>query len=479
MNLLFESYYLFILILLVIISFIILRRWRNGIIFIFIWIYLESVIRRLLPGQPHQVMLVKDGLIFLTYFAFFITLVVINNKKPFSLWKPPFLTGFLLFTGWCVVEAFNPVLPNFLFALIGFRSYLWYVPLLFLGYYMFNNEGKLLRFCRILIYTSIPLTIIAIIQYIFYWGSNSVLIRPLEGSHQFHSFGLLEGSGIKLISSIFRSAAVYSSFSLFLFFLGVGLRFYPNNSRKQRFFINISIISAAVGVFISGVRSPMYLLIIGASMYMFVYSRNSLRIAWSQLKSIWLPTIFVLIIIFLIINFGFKDISLYIFHSLDELLWQRTATLLTDMSFAVRYAGVLGLGTGSRSQGLQYIPGGKEWALMGGPEQKEWGVEGGLAKIWYELGPIGALIFIIFFSQMFFSWLRKVRNLKGTTLFSFGLAICMYLVLIPLWSIKGHQVFGDATTLVCFWFFMGVLFRLKNFTNQESRDKKDVYEQST
>jgi len=161
MNILYEYHYLFILILLII-SFIILRQWRNGIIFIFICIYLEDVIRRIIPGQPPQVMLIKDSLLLITYFAFFVTLVIINNKKPFALWKPPFLTGFLLFGGWCFVGSFNPNIPNPLFPIIGLRSYLWYAPLFFLGYYMFNSEEKVLRFCRILVYTAIPLFIFSI-----------------------------------------------------------------------------------------------------------------------------------------------------------------------------------------------------------------------------------------------------------------------------------------------------------------------------
>ncbi|MDI6889642.1 MAG: hypothetical protein QMC83_01705 [Thermodesulfovibrionales bacterium] len=456
------------------VTIVVLPRWRNGIILIFIWLYLEDIIRRLLPGQPPHVMLIKDGLLLLTYFAFFVTLVIKqNNRSPFILWKPPFIIGFLIFGGWCVVGTVNPHLPSPLFAAIGLRSYLWYVPILFLGYYMFSRERGLMKFCRILVYTSIPLTIIAIIQYIFY-DLISPLIRPLEGAHQFHSFGLLEGSGIKLVPSIFRSAAVYSLFTLLLFFLGMGLRFYPHNSPRQRFFINISILFAAVGVFMSGVRAPMYLLIFGTLGYMFTYKRDFPSNVWSRRKSILLPIALLSIGVFLIIYLVFQDISKYFIHSPHELLPERSKTLTQDILFAVENSGFLGFGTGSRSQGLQYIPEGEEWAV-----KDEWGVEGIFAKIWYELGPIGELIFIFFFAQMFLSWLKERRKLKGTTLYSLGLAICMYLVLISLWSIKGHQIFGDATTLVCFWFFMGVLFRLKNFANQETRYKKDGCGQST
>ena len=454
---------LLILVVLFSIAIATLHRWRIGIITIFIWLYLEDIIRRFLPGQPIQVMLIKDVLLFLTYFAFLATLIIAKNKRSFVAWKPPFKTSLLVFGGLCIAQSFNPNLPNLLFAAIGLRSYLWYMALLFLGYYMFLNQKGLIKFCRILVYTSIPLLFIAIAQYMFF-DFMSPLIRPFVGAHSFHTFAL--HPNIKFVPSVFGASSRYASFAFLLFFLGMGLKFYPNNSAKQKFFINISILSAAVGVFISGVKTPMYLLTVGTLVYMFVYKKASLLNVWSQRKAILMPIALLSIILFLIVHFAFKDISLYLRHSQDDLLRRRPATLVTDISFAVKYAGLWGLGTGSRSQGLQYIPEGEEWASRGGPEQKKWGVEGGFAKIWYELGPIGAVILIIFFSQMFLSWLKEVRKLKRTTLYSMGLSIYVYLILMPIWFVKGHQIFGDATILVCFWFFMGVLLRLKNLAKQ-------------
>ena len=54
----------------VIIAVSIFRRWQFGVYLIFAWLLLEDVIRRLIPGQPVEVMLVKDVLIALTYFSF-------------------------------------------------------------------------------------------------------------------------------------------------------------------------------------------------------------------------------------------------------------------------------------------------------------------------------------------------------------------------------------------------------------------------
>jgi hypothetical protein len=465
-NLISSPPFLSILILLIATIVIILHRWRSGIIFIFIWLYLEDIIRKLLPGQPPQVMLVKDGLLLLTYFAFFATLIIKqSNKNLFIPWKPPFLIGLLIFAGWCIVEAFNPILPTPLFAAIGLRSYLWYMPLLFLGYYMFQKQENLIKFCRILVYTSIPLAVIAILQYIFY-DFVFLLIRPFEKAHQLHSFTY---ENIKLIPSVFGSAERHARFAFLLFLLGLGLWFYPRNSSKQKLLIIISVMCAALGVFISGRRTPMYLLAFGTLGYILFYHRGFLPKSQRPQKSLLKPLATLLMVVFIILYLGFKDIGRYFVYSTGELLPERPLTLIQDMLFAVGNSGFMGFGTGSRSQGLQYIPGGTEWALRGGPEQMSWGVEGGIAKIWYELGPIGALTFIFFFAHMFLSWLKELRKLKENILYSLGFSICLFLIFMVFWFVKGHQIFGDATTLVCFWFFMGVLFRLKNLNETNSR----------
>jgi len=119
-----------LIIILVIIAVLVFHHWRYGVIFIFIWLYVEDITRRLFPGQPAQVMLIKDVLLFLTYCSFF-AMVVIKKKR--NLWKPSFITSFLLFSTICLVNILNPNSPGPLFGIIGLRSYIWYTLLVFFG----------------------------------------------------------------------------------------------------------------------------------------------------------------------------------------------------------------------------------------------------------------------------------------------------------------------------------------------------------
>ncbi|MBZ9572239.1 hypothetical protein KJA15_02840 [Patescibacteria group bacterium] len=449
---------LFLLIVpsLVILFLAIIRQWRIGIISIFIWLYLEDIIRRLFPGQPPQIMLLKEVLILLTYFAFFATFIIKQKK----IWKPPFFAGLFIFGGWCVVEALNPNLPNMWFAAIGFRSYLWYLPILFLGYYMFSEKESLIKFCRILVYTSILLALIAVFQYIFFYDLPSSFVQPLEAAHEIHYF---KAGKIKLVPSIFGTAERYARFSLFLFLLGLGLLFYSETSLKQRFLLFTSTILALLGIFVSGRRAPMYLSIIGILFWIFIYYRYQLlKLFKFRLSSSLMVVFLILVIAGSMVYLGFKDISEYFWNSISSIK-DRISLAKTEIAFAAEFSGFFGLGLGVRSQGLHYIPGGQEWYEKE-IASKRLGIESGLGKVLYELGFIGLLLFIFFYDQLFFSWLRRLKRLRKTALYSLGLSICLFSILMLLWFFKGHQIFGDATTLIFFWFFMGILFRLKNLS---------------
>jgi len=448
------------------ISIIIFHRWRNGIIFIFICIYLEDVIRRIIPGQPPQVMLIKDSLLFITYFAFFITLVIINNKKPFALWKPPFLTGFLLFVGWCLVGSFNPNIPNPLFPIIGLRSYLWYAPLFFLGYYMFNSEEKLLRFCRILVYTAIPLFIFSIYQYIFF-DKADVLIRPFERSHQIHSFSWVERGVVMKISSFFGTDQRYAMFSMFLFFLGMAIY---STSKKNRILL-LSTLSAFLGVVISGSRAAFGLSVIGFILFFVLITPIGRREKKSFSLYLWggnritrfgLVLFVVLICILSIYTIG-GDIGIFQASAFYFAIEERIPWVIRDISGVLSGLTWLGHGTGTMSQGLHYIPGGVEWyefqhTLRGGSF-----FESGISKIIFELGVFGFIFFYFFWGRLFFRIKKELKIINHTNLRSIGVSIFIFLICTLIrFSFIHHQVLGDATILIVLWFFIGVTFNLKN-----------------
>lgn len=445
--------------LILIITVVILRRWRTGIILIFVWLLAEDIIRRLIPGQPGQIMLIKDALIFLTYFSFF-AVVFIKGKK---IWEPSFVFFLFLFVAFSLINVFNPQVPNLLFGVIGLRSYLWYIPLAFLGYYSFSEKEELLKFCRILVYTAIPLFIFAVFQYFFY-EIDFALIKPFTTAHDYHSFGWVKEGMVPLVSSVFGIAHRFSRFSMLLFFLGAGLL-----TIKRGKLLIISTICAFLGVILSNSRSAFVLIIMGIFLF-FLFAtyikKDRIFHLWRNNRvkffTILLVLLLALPIIFLIRDIGLFNISAFYYAFEERIPW-----VFKEFNRAFFEARFFGAGTGTMSQGLEYVPGGVEWIKYQTEEvRRGFWFETGVGKVLFELGIIGLFLFYLFWGYLFYVMMKKIKKLKNSSLRNLAVAIFIFSLLILIWfSFLHHQVFGDATTLVIFWFFIGMFFSLRKLSN--------------
>ncbi len=141
---------------------VVLPDWHRGIYILFGWLVLEDLVRRALPGQPIQVQLVKEILLLVLYVAFSVSW----RKKGGTLWMPPFVASLLGFSAVVFVDSLNPSLPSFLVPILGIRSYLWYLPLLWIGFYAFKTKKDAVRFSRGMVTLAIPLAALAVVQYV-------------------------------------------------------------------------------------------------------------------------------------------------------------------------------------------------------------------------------------------------------------------------------------------------------------------------
>ncbi|MEK7624465.1 MAG: hypothetical protein AAB404_01950 [Patescibacteria group bacterium] len=455
--------YLLGIITLVVLVVAILSRWRWGVFIVFAWLLLEDLIRRFIPGQPPQTMLVKDILIALTFFSFLLYFFFRNKK----IWKPPFWGILLIFVVLSIINVFNPNSPGLLFGLVGLRGYLWYLPLMFLGYYMFDSRERLLKFCQILVYLSIPLFLFTVFQHFFY-DTGWTLVRSLADATQTHSFGSaigqFEGKDIPLLPSVFGTSHRYSRFSMLLFFLGLGLLAtkYPINSlfvRKNNKLLLASIFSSFLGIIISGVRSSFVLTSAGSILFFLfaVYVNNAkIRYLWKNNRA-WIFSLKTMILLALPASFLFGYSIFFQLSSFSTALGQRISWSFKESYSALLNAKFFGYGTGSLSQGINYIAGSAEWLGRGLVRS-----EAGFGKVVFELGIAGTIIFYLFWIYLFYLMAKEVKSLKNLDLRNLGLGIFIFSFLILFWFTFVHsQVLGDATTLVILWFFVGVFFGLR------------------
>ena len=145
---------------------------------------------------------------------------------------------------------------------------------------------------------------------------------------------------------------------------------------------------------------------------------------------------------------------------------ERARFFLDDFADSYHRSGVIGFGTGTSSQGLEYAPGGHEWAYTSSSSALNlWG-ESGLGKIMEELGFLGVVFFIFYMLSMSVAWFQNVRRLRGKAPYAVAAALAVYFLFILAWFAKGHQILGDPITLVQFWFVMGVFFAMPYYRSR-------------
>ena len=432
-----------------------LLKWRWGVTIVFVWLLIEDMVRRLLPGQPFEVTFIKEILIFPTYFSFFAAMVYRSGMKRVyqRLSLLPTLGLFLIV---CILSMTYTLKPSIWIAALGVRSYFWYIPFALIGYFMFTDGDSSRRFIRNLVYTSIPLTLFAAFQLIFYEKIDFVLMRPFEAGDPVHSF---LNAQIPFISSVFGSHGRYARFSLMLFFLSLGLLV----KRPTRFVLVVSMLLSAVGVFLGGQRTPMYLLALGLFGFLTIMTisyRKLKKLDVNLLRMVAIgagPLIIIAVFIF-ILN---PLLGEYFFH-FSSVIERFTEFVPSDIAKSVSFVGPYGMALGIGSQGGDFVAGITSVNPMSG-------IESGIGKIWYEIGFPGMFAFVVFSASLVYYLFTRIKKHTLVSRKSFAVAVLiLYASILFEFLFLHHQVMGDATTLVPLWFFSGVVFGMERWPIEDS-----------
>ncbi len=121
----------------------VLTNWRHGVFLFLLWVVAEDLPRKWL-GNSMVVYFGKDVLVGVIYLAFLLEWTKGRTRS----FRPPFLIPLLLFMGVVLVQAFNPHSPSVYYGFLGIKLYLYYMPLMFVGYSMLVTETDLRRLFR-------------------------------------------------------------------------------------------------------------------------------------------------------------------------------------------------------------------------------------------------------------------------------------------------------------------------------------------
>src|SRR5256885_4703690 len=444
----------------------ILNNWRNGVYLFLIWLMFEDFFRKFL-GNNMAIYFAKDFLLLVVFISF---LAAYRRGRATS-FRPPFLVPLLLFVWFGFMQIFNPASTSIWYGLMGVKIFFYYVPLIFIGYALFDSEAELRRFFVVNLSLMCIIASLGIAQSII--GPSFLnpgnLAEDIRDSSTLYRVSPITGAMAYRPTSVFVSTGRYTDFLMVVWLLALGFGGYLLLRLKHgrwRIFLAIALIAA--GAFLTASRGTFMWAIINAiaTSAAFVWGAP-----WRQgealrsFRSIQ-RAVLAIVLGIVLLAFVFPDAFLSRLAIYEETLSPNSSTSelghrtwdypLRNFLDAFEYERwPYGYGIGTAALGGQYI------ARIFGVKPLGVGVESGFGTLVVEMGVGGLILWIVMSAAIVFASWKVLKKLKGTAWFPLGFVIFWYafLLFFPA-TFAGIQPYEDFVLNAYLWLLLGILFRL-------------------
>jgi hypothetical protein len=443
----------------------ILNNWRNGVYFFLAWLLFEDFARKFL-GNNMAIYFAKDFLLLVVYLSFYVDC----RRHKVRLFRFPFRVPLLLFIWLGLMQIFNPASPTVFYGLMGFKIFFYYVPLLFVGYALFDSEMELRRFFTVNLTLAFVIVSLGIAQSI----AGPSFLNPAHQAEDLRELSTLyrtaPDSGLIAYrpTSVFVSAGRYADFIMVVWLLALGFTGYLLLRQKKGRILTFFLVAlTAVAAFLTASRgSFMWTMINGvATSIAFIWGapwregKDVLRVFRAIQRAVLATTsgivvAFVLYPEALLSRLAVYQETLSGAHSeLGFRGWDYPVQNFLGAFGSDRWG--IGFGIGTTSLGSQYVA---RFFHITTPVS---GVESGFGALVVEMGIGGLILWIVMGIAILFAAFKIVKKLRGSPLFPLGFVIFWYsfFLLFPA-TFGGIQPYEDFLLNAYFWLMLGILFRL-------------------
>jgi hypothetical protein len=429
----------------------ILNSWRNGVYFFLAWLLFEDFARKFL-GNNMTIYFAKDFLLLIIYISFYID----YRRRKVKLFRFPFRVPIILLVWFGILQIFNPASTSIFYGLMGVKIFFYYVPLLFIGYSLFESEIDLRRFFTANLRLAFVIICLGIAQSII----GPTFLNPAAQAEDLRELSTLyrvapeSGAIAYRPTSVFVSAGRYADFMLVAWLLVLGFSGYLLiRYRKGRIFAFLVVASTAVGAFLSASRGTfMWAMINGIAVSIaFVWGApwrqgEALR-SFRAVQRALIATALGIVLVF----FTFPEALLSrvaIYRGWNYPVRNFLAAFDSD-----RWG--IGYGIGTTSLGSQYVA---RFFHVIAPTT---GVESGFGALVVEMGVGGLVLWIVMGIAISLAAFKTANKLRGSPLFPLAFAIFWYsfILLLP-FTFAGIQAYEDFLLNAYLWLMLGILFRL-------------------
>jgi len=231
------------------------KSWRKAVFFTLVLIIFEGGLRKwVLPNAQVIIYFLKDIVLLGAYIGFLLSIRhrLINQESLTIL----LLCGLISIYGF--FQIFNPNSPSILLGIIGWKSYFFYMPLLFMMPFLFRTPYDLDIFLRRYLLFVIPVAMFGIFQ--FFSGVNDPINAGLvwEGKEaNIVTFGSLP---VARVSSTFSYISGFSEYLTTMALITIGILIGRRLQKSAIYFFILLLI--LIAMFTTGSRSIVYSLIL-------------------------------------------------------------------------------------------------------------------------------------------------------------------------------------------------------------------------
>jgi hypothetical protein len=443
-----------------------LRSWRLALVGLLVYIPVSGIAIDAAYGHRLErgvALLAKDFLFVLPAYAGFLRWAW-KRQERISFPAAP-VTLLLALAAIVVAQSFNPNLPKPLIALIGIKVWLFYVPLLFLGYHLVRTRDELYRLFGLMALLALVPAVLGLVEAALIYGGHANDVYRAYGSaagavtQKYVGFALPGGGQLRRIPSTF------SSFYQYYLFLAVMLAVAYASWRGRRLALRQNVVAAAIWLvllaasFLTGVRAAFIMTPFLFAVVLALEGRRAMRFAVRWL----VPGAAVVLAA---VTFVPGSHLLAVWSDVGHVGRQEFWDVIVASSREAVHLTTFGLGTGIDSIAARYAYSNDDaWQAFIFPLLGRWH-ESWYVKTWLELGVIGLAVVLALFATIVIRGVRAHLTLRDPGLRIASAALLSVVIWSMVYAAKSQYLDLDPLN-VYFWLFAGMLFKVPVLAQRE------------